>query len=196
MLGMTAASGGDMRLSGAAFRPGSLRAAVAQGLAYVSEDRLTLGLDQRQSIADNAAAAVIHRLAGPAGLIAPPRKAGHVAEWLQRMGVKFGQAEDLISTLSGGNQQKVVLAKWLATQPKLLILDCPTVGVDVGARDGIFRIVRDLADQGLAILLISDEAAEVLHHADRILHMAGGRIAGEYDPRQMTLRDLEARIYA
>jgi simple sugar transport system ATP-binding protein len=195
MMGMTRATGGEMMLGGAPYRPADLRDAVAAGLAYVSEDRLTLGLDQRQSIADNAVSAVVHRLADSAGLIPPARKASHVADWLARMGVKFGQATDLISTLSGGNQQKVVLAKWLATDPKLLILDCPTVGVDVGARDGIFRIVRDLADQGLAILLISDEAAEVLHQSDRILQMADGRIIAEHDPRKVSLTELEGAIY-
>ena len=87
------------------------------------------------------------------------------------------------------------LAKWLATQPRLLILDSPTVGVDVGARAGIFHIVRDLAAQGLAILLISDEVTEVFHNADRVLHMAHGRIAGEYDPRQTSVHALEEAIY-
>jgi simple sugar transport system ATP-binding protein len=112
------------------------------------------------------------------------------------MGVKIGLPQDAISTLSGGNQQKVVLAKWLATAPRLLILDSPTVGVDVGARAGIFRIVRQLAEDGLAILLISDEVTEVMHHADRILHMADGRIVQEYDPRRITVPQLEERIYA
>jgi simple sugar transport system ATP-binding protein len=195
MLGMTSPDAGQMWLEGKPYRPTSLRDAVARGLAYVSEDRLTLGLDQRQPIADNAVAAVIHRLANAVGLVSPARKAAYAAGWLERMGVKYGQAGDMISTLSGGNQQKVVLAKWLATEPRLLILDCPTVGVDVGARDGIFRIVRDLAAQGLAILLISDEAAEVLHQSDRILHMAEGRIVADYDPRQVSLPELEAHIY-
>jgi simple sugar transport system ATP-binding protein len=195
MLGMTPLDGGEMWLDGAPYRPTSLREAVAQGLAYVSEDRLTLGLDQRQPIADNAVAAVIHRLANALGLVSPAHKAAYASGWLERMGVKYGLASDMISTLSGGNQQKVVLAKWLATEPRLLILDCPTVGVDVGARDGIFRIVRALADQGLAILLISDEAAEVLHQSDRILHMAEGRIVADYDPRAVTLAELEAHIY-
>jgi simple sugar transport system ATP-binding protein len=90
----------------------------------------------------------------------------------------------------------VVLAKWLATEPKLLILDSPTVGVDVGARAGIFRIVRELAAEGLAILLISDEAPEVYHNADRVLRMAGGRIAGEYDPRRIGLADWRRRSMA
>ena len=90
----------------------------------------------------------------------------------------------------------MVLAKWLATEPKLIILDSPTVGVDVGARAGIFRIVRDLADQGLAILLISDEVTEVLYNSDRVLHMAHGRLVGSYDPRTTSVQELEAAIYA
>jgi len=90
----------------------------------------------------------------------------------------------------------VALAKWLATEPKFLILDSPTVGVDVGARAGIFEIVRRLADEGLAILLISDEVPEVYFNADRVLHMAGGRIVGEYDPRSCELRQLEEAVYA
>jgi simple sugar transport system ATP-binding protein len=101
-----------------------------------------------------------------------------------------------VSTLSGGNQQRVVLAKWLATEPRLLILDSPTVGVDVGARAGIFRIVRRLAEAGLAILLISDEVTEVYYNADRVLHMADGRIVAEYGPRDITVDALEERIYA
>ena len=89
-----------------------------------------------------------------------------------------------------------MLAKWLATEPKLLILDSPTVGVDVGARAGLFAIVRNLAEQGLAILLISDEVPEVYFNADRILHMAGGRFIGTYNPRAMALGDVEKAVYA
>ena len=88
------------------------------------------------------------------------------------------------------------IAKWLAVDPKLIILDSPTVGVDVGARAGIFDIVEKLAANGLAILLISDEVPEVYFNADRVLHMAGGRIAAEYDPRNISLKSLEAAVYA
>ena len=108
----------------------------------------------------------------------------------------MGGPEDAVSTLSGGNQQRVVLAKWLATEPRLLILDSPTVGVDVGARAGIFRIVRELADRGLAILLITDEVSEALGNADRVLHMAGGRIRAAHDPAATEPGALEAAIYA
>ena len=88
------------------------------------------------------------------------------------------------------------LAKWLAVGPRLLILDSPTVGVDVGARAGIFEIVERLAGEGLAILLISDEVPEVYFNADRVLHMAAGRIVGEYDPHKVSLTELEAAVYA
>ncbi len=195
LFGMSRADAGEIRLDGrpVAFR--SNRAAVAAGIAYVSEDRLALGLIQPQSIADNTVMAVLRRISAR-GLLSPRRQDDLVRHWIADLAVKIGQPEDAVSTLSGGNQQRVVLAKWLATEPRVLILDCPTVGVDVGARAGIFRIVRALAEKGLAILLISDEATEVLMNADRVLHMAGGRIVGEYDPRTTGLKDLEAAVYA
>ena len=88
-----------------------------------------------------------------------------------------------------------MLAKWLASNPKLLILDSPTVGVDVGARAGLFRIVRELADKGLAILMISDEVPEVYFNADRILHMSKGKIIAEYNPNKIKLNELEKAVY-
>jgi simple sugar transport system ATP-binding protein len=196
LIGMTRPDAGTIRLDGAEIRPHSIRDAIAAGIAYVSEDRLSLGLIQRQSIEDNTAIAVLDRLLGPLGLLSPSAKESLAARWIRELSVKIGAQEDPVSTLSGGNQQRVVLAKWLATEPRLLILDSPTVGVDVGARAGIFRIVRRLADQGLAILLISDEVTEVFFNADRVLHMADGRIVGEHDPRASTVEGLEAVIYA
>jgi len=129
-------------------------------------------------------------------LISPNKKHALVAGWIADLGVRIGKQDDAISTLSGGNQQRVAIAKWLATDPKVLILDAPTVGVDVGARAGIFEIVARLADAGLAIILISDEVPEVYFNADRIIHMEKGRIAGWHDPRTTTLKGLEAAIYA
>ena len=89
-----------------------------------------------------------------------------------------------------------MLSKWFAISPKVLILDCPTVGVDVGARDGIYKIVRGLAERGIAILMISDEVPEVYFNSDRVLHMAGGRIVAEFDPRRISIADLEHAVYA
>ncbi|BBE74612.1 sugar ABC transporter ATP-binding protein [Oharaeibacter diazotrophicus] len=196
LFGMARPDRGAIRLAGREVRFRSNREAIAAGVAYVSEDRLQLGLVQPQSIADNLTLTVLPALSDRNGLVSPARKADLVARWIRDLAVKIGRPEDAVSTLSGGNQQRIVLAKWLATGPKVLILDCPTVGVDVGAREGIFRVVRDLAERGLAILLISDEVSEVHMNADRILHMAGGRIVGEYDPRVASIADLEAAIYA
>jgi simple sugar transport system ATP-binding protein len=196
LFGMTRADTGTIRLGGEALSLKSNRDAIAAGISYVSEDRLALGLIQPQSIADNLVMAVLRAITGSDGLIAGGAKARVVTEGLQNLAVKIGKPEDAISTLSGGNQQRVVLAKWLATKPKVLILDCPTVGVDVGARAGIYRIIRDLAGQGLAILLISDEVSEVHFNADRILHMAEGRLVAEFDPRATSLQHLEEAVYA
>jgi len=110
--------------------------------------------------------------------------------------VKIGHPDDPVSTLSGGNQQRIVLAKWLATKPTLLILDSPTVGVDVGARHGIFEIVRKLADEGMSILLISDETPEVYFNSDRILHMRDGAIIAEYIPGRTPMEKVEEEIHA
>ena len=195
LFGMARPDAGSIALDGKTLRLGSNRDAIAAGIAYVSEDRLSLGLIQPQSIADNTVITVLRRITGGSGLISTEDKDSLVNRWIADLAVKVGRPEDPVSTLSGGNQQRVVLAKWLATQPKLLILDSPTVGVDVGARAGIFRIVRDLASRGLAILMISDEVPEVYFHADRVLHMAGGRIKGEHDPRSTTLRALEEVVY-
>jgi simple sugar transport system ATP-binding protein len=139
---------------------------------------------------------VLERISGPDGLISYEKKSALVAHWIHELAIKVAKAEGAVATLSGGNQQRVVLAKWLATEPKVLILDSPTVGVDVGARAGIYKIIRELAAQGLAILLISDEVSEVHFNADRILHMAGGRLVAEYDPRKTTLPELEHAVYA
>ena len=196
LFGMARADAGSLWLNGQSVYLRSNRDAVAAGIAYVSEDRLALGLIQPQSIADNLVLSVLPGITGPSGLLSAKAQAGLVAHWITELAVKIGKPGDAVSTLSGGNQQRVVLAKWLATEPRVLILDCPTVGVDVGARAGIFRIVRDLAAQGLAILLISDEVTEVQLNADRILHMSGGRIVGEYDPHQTSIPELEAAVYA
>ncbi|OCP04287.1 MULTISPECIES: sugar ABC transporter ATP-binding protein [unclassified Ensifer] len=195
LFGMLKPTSGTIALEGRQVRFSSNRDAIRAGVAYLSEDRLSLGLIQPQSIADNLVISSLDKiLAG--GLLSDERKGGLVGRWIADLGVKIGLQQDAISTLSGGNQQRVAIAKWLATDPKLLILDAPTVGVDVGARAGIFDIVARLAESGLAIILISDEVPEVYFNADRVLHMAQGRIVGSYDPRASSLAEIEGAVYA
>jgi simple sugar transport system ATP-binding protein len=174
----------------------SNRAAIDQGIAYVSEDRLSLGLVLEQPIASNIVLSILEKLAGALGLLRMDRKRGEVADWIEQLGIKVSDPENPVRTLSGGNQQRVVLAKWLATQPRVLILDSPTVGVDINAKDGIYAIVKRLAASGMAVLMISDEIPEVLYHSHRILVMHGGRLKGEFQPALISETALREAIDA
>ncbi|BAO91065.1 sugar ABC transporter ATP-binding protein [Caballeronia cordobensis] len=196
LFGMTRPRAGSIRIEGREIALRSNRDAIRKGIAYVSEDRLSLGLVQPQSIGDNTVAAVLDRLLDATRLVSSTKRDALIGDWIAQLAVKIGKPDDAVSTLSGGNQQRIVLAKWLATNPKLLILDSPTVGVDVGARAGIFAIIHKLAAQGMAILLISDEIPEVYFNADRILHMRGGRIVGQYVPGATTMERIERDVHA
>jgi simple sugar transport system ATP-binding protein len=197
LFGMNPPDAGEIRLKGKPIRLRNNQDAIRHGIAYVSEDRLSLGLVMPQTIADNTVISVLDRLTGPLGLIDGARRAQTIDRWIfQELRVKTTTAERPVQQLSGGNQQRVVLAKWLATDPRVLILDSPTVGVDIGAKAGIFQIVDALAARGLAILLISDEVEEVLYQSHRIMVMRSGQIAGTYDPQHVSEQELRDVIYA
>ena len=196
LFGMRPLDGGEIRLDGTPCRFRSNRDAIRAGVAYVSEDRLSLGLNLRQSISDNIALTVLDRLKDSIGDAPPARRRDLAENWVNRLGIKTSDVSAPVTSLSGGNQQRVVLAKWLATHPKVLILDSPTVGVDIRNKRGIFDLIRDLAEQGVAILLISDEVPEVYFHADRVLCMEKGRIKAEFRPGDCTMSELEGEIHA
>lgn len=196
LFGMTRPGAGSIRLDGKPLSVRTNRDAIRAGIAYVSEDRLQLGLVQPQSIGDNTIAAVLDDLLDATHLIAGRKRDALIRDWIRQLAVKTGNPDDAVSTLSGGNQQRIVLAKWLATKPKVLILDSPTVGVDVGARAGIFAIIHELAAEGMAILLISDEIPEVYFNSDRILHMRDGHIVHEYVPGNTTMEHIERDVHA
>lgn len=196
LFGMSRAEGGRILLDGAELRLASNRDAVRAGLAYVSEDRLSLGVALPQSIEDNIILAVMKRLTDRWGLMTPARRRALAADWVRRLAIKIPGLDRPVQTLSGGNQQRVVLAKWLATHPRVLILDSPTVGVDIKNKKGIYDVVAELARDGVGIILISDEVGEVFATCDRVLHMRGGRIVGEMVPGAVSEHEMEERIYA
>jgi simple sugar transport system ATP-binding protein len=197
LFGMNPPDAGEILVNGKRVHFKNNRDAVRHGIAYVSEDRLSLGLIMPQTIADNTVISVLDRLTGPLGLIDGARRSQTIERWIfKELRVKTNTAERPVQQLSGGNQQRVVLAKWLATNPRVLILDSPTVGVDIGAKAGIFQIADGLAKRGLAILLISDEVEEVLHQSHRILVMRSGRIAEAYDPHRVSEQELREAIHA
>jgi rhamnose transport system ATP-binding protein len=154
-------------------------------MGFVPEDRRKQGLVMDLSVARNAALTLRKSLAR-FGVINAAAENRAAAEWTSRLQVKTGSQEYAVSTLSGGNQQKVVLAKWLATQPKFLIVDEPTRGIDVGTKAEVHRLLSDLAGRGISILMISSELPEVLGMADRILVMHEGRITADLDRAEAT----------
>ena len=196
LFGMTRPDRGAITLEGRRLRLKSNRDALEAGIAYVSEDRLGRGLILKQSIEDNIILAVLNRLRGRLGLLAAGRRKAQAADWVARLAIKIPGLDRPVQTLSGGNQQRVVLAKWLAAKPKVLILDSPTVGVDIKNKKGIYEVVADLARQGVGILLISDEVLEIFATCDRVLHMRGGRIVEEAVPGRISEHELEEQIYA
>ena len=196
LFGMTKLDHGGIWLDGKPLKLSSNQDAIRSGIAYVSEDRLLLGLNLRQSIADNASITTLGRLANGFGLLAPQRRSELASDWIGRLGIKASDPGAPVQTLSGGNQQRVVLAKWLATNPKILILDTPTAGVDIRNKQGIYGIIHKLAAEGVAILMISDEIPEVYFNTDRILHMREGRLVKEYVPGVTSEKLLAEAVFA
>ncbi len=181
---MCAIAGIDTFDSGALFLEGRTRrfaspgAAIKAGIAYVPEDRQREGVALGLSILENISLASLSRVAR-SGVIIADLERERALDLAERLQIRAAALEAPVSSLSGGNQQKVVLAKWLATNPRVLILDEPTKGVDVGAKAAVHESLRALAEQGLAIVMVSSDLPEILGMADRIMVMRRGRVSGE-----------------
>ena len=176
---------GSVEIDGRRLRPGSPTAAMAAGVALVPEDRRQQGLVMDFSIERNIALASLGRVQH-AGLIPRGAERRFARDWVMRLQLKYGRLTNPVWTLSGGNQQKVVLAKWLARKPKLLIVDEPTRGIDVGTKAEVHRLLSELAAQGVAVLMISSELPEVLGMADRIVVLFEGRVMREFSRAEAT----------
>jgi rhamnose transport system ATP-binding protein len=179
IFGIDRRTAGSVRLLGRALPNGEPAAAMAAGIAFVPEDRRQQGLVMDLAIDHNVALASLQRLS-KAGFIFRGAERRLAVTWAERLHLKYGRMRDTVSTLSGGNQQKVVLGKWLARSPSLLIIDEPTRGIDVATKAEVHRIIDDLAAAGMAVLMISSELPEVLGVADRILVIHEGRLTGEF----------------
>jgi rhamnose transport system ATP-binding protein len=171
---------GEVRIGGKPVQLRSPKEAIRQGVSLLPEDRHLQGLVLPFPIRANVTLPILRRLCGRLGLVDRSREGGAARDFVAQMRVVARGIEQLTSTLSGGNQQKVLLAKWLVPSPRVLILDQPTRGIDVGAKAEIHRIVSHLAAQGMAIILISDDAPEVIAMADRIIVLRAGRLVAEF----------------
>jgi simple sugar transport system ATP-binding protein len=193
LFGLVAADGGSITLGSQTVPRGDPLAAVRAGIGYVPEDRLTEGLFLTQSIARNVAVGRIEAHGGN-GVLNLAALWAEAANWLDRLRVKTPSIEAPVRALSGGNQQRVVLARWLAGAPRVLVLNGPSVGVDVGSKAEIHAIIRDLSAQGLGVLVISDDLPELLSACHRLLVMKNGQLTDEVDPRQIDENDLAHRL--
>ena len=178
ILGIEAPLAGSIRLHGEPVPRGAPRAAMAAGIALIPEDRRTQGLILEHSILANLTLPTIDRLSRR-GFVDDARALAQTRDLIARLRIKVASPNLAAKTLSGGNQQKVVLAKWLAAEPEVLILDEPTAGVDIGSKGEIVELIRAIADSGKGVSVMSSELAELLSVSDRILIMSGGRVVRE-----------------
>ncbi len=177
---------GEVSLNGRKLSLKTYRDSISEGIVYLSEDRKGDGIFLDMSIAANVSALKPEQVANAFGLIAGSREEAQADTLGKRLNLKCGSLSDPVSSLSGGNQQKVAIAKMLSVNPKLIFLDEPTRGVDVGAKAEIHRILRNLAGSGVGILVISSELPELIGVCDRVLVVREGQISGEVTGDQMT----------
>ncbi|WP_119840925.1 sugar ABC transporter ATP-binding protein [Pseudooceanicola algae] len=180
--GADPATSGKVMLDGREVTPKSPREALSHGIVYLTEDRKALGLFLDMTISDNINMCVMETDAGTAGLRRFDKALARSRKAFEDLGIKAQSPRVTVGALSGGNQQKVLLARLLEAKPKVIILDEPTRGVDVGAKSEIYRLIDALAQQGLAVVMISSELPEIIGVSDRVLVMREGVIAGEVLP--------------
>lgn len=186
LFGIEPADSGRIVLAGQPVQINSPKGAQNLGIAYVSEDRRKLGIAMEESVVSNITLPMLDRYSNKLGLIDFAAERKDAQEFRNRLNIKTADLEIAVGTLSGGNQQKVMLAKWLNTEPRLLIVDEPTRGVDIGAKAEVHQILRDLAAAGVAVMIISSDLPEVLSLADRMLVMREGQLVGEISGENAT----------
>lgn len=194
LFGIRPATAGSIEVDGRPARIADVQDAIRLGIGYVPEDRLTEGLFLTQSIGRNIVARTLDQLVGRARLLDQERVRRAIDGWVKSLAIKTRSAELPVRTLSGGNQQRVVLAKWLASEPKVLILNGPTVGVDVGSKHELHTIIKGLARDGMGLIVISDDIPELLQLCNRILLMRKGRVVESFERVEVSEPTLTAKL--
>jgi rhamnose transport system ATP-binding protein len=180
VFGIAEADEGCIRVGDHEIRPRRPIDMIEHGVAYVPEDRQTQGAVLARSIADNVALASLARL-GRLGFASAERELAVASEWIRALQIKCRNSTQPVQDLSGGNQQKVVVGRWLNTKPRVLILDEPTKGIDVGSKAAMHGVMNDLVRRGLAIVMVSSDLPEILGMSDRIVVMRRGRVSGRFE---------------
>ena len=184
MFGIIPATSGKILRDGREVTISSPREAISKKIGYVPEDRLSEGLFLQQSIGDNIIISEIDRL-NSKGFYNRKKRNAEVERWIKELEIKTKNPDNPATTLSGGNQQRIVLAKWLACDLDVLILNGPTVGVDIGSKHDIHAILRKLAENGMGIIIISDDLPEIIMNCSRALVIKNGSIVAEYSTQDV-----------
>ena len=190
LFGVNPPNSGMIKIAGNEVKIKKIQHAIQHKIGYVPEDRIREGLFLDQPIEDNIVASTIDKLVDKLSLIQDQEKASLARTWIRQLNIKTPSGALPAKSLSGGNQQRVVLAKWLANKPDILILNGPTVGVDVGSKAEIHQLIQSLAEQGMGILLISDDIPELIYNCDRILLMHEGKISSEFERGKINAEEL------
>ena len=194
LFGIQPATSGEIRINGKEVRIYSIQDAMNHKIGYVPEDRLTEGLFLTQSIGKNTTVRILEKTIGKLGLIESQKFKKQVDKWINRLSIKTDDSSLPVNSLSGGNQQRVVLAKWLASSPRILILNGPTVGVDIGSKMELHELIKDLAGRGLGILVLSDDLPELMHTCNRILLMRNGQIVEQFTTKDISEHELNQKV--
>jgi simple sugar transport system ATP-binding protein len=194
LFGETPARSGTIRIKGELVSIRSIQDAIRNRIGYVPEDRLTEGLFLQRSIGSNIVTSTLKQLLSSLGVIENKKVNNEIGQWVENLHIKTRDVSLPVRSLSGGNQQRVVLAKWLSAKPEILILNGPTVGVDVGSKEELHQIIKDLAQRGMGIIVISDDIPELMATCNRILLMRRGRIGEELATRQTGEGELSAKL--
>lgn len=191
LFGMVPIASGQVKVKGQPVKLSGPQDAVAAGIGYVPQDRLTQGLFLSQSIRKNVMASAIDRFVSKLGVVKSKEISNTVGQWISDLRVKTQNPENPVTSLSGGNQQRVVLGKWLAMTPSVMILNGPTVGVDIGSKREILEIIREKALEGMAVVIVSDDIPEICQIANRVIVVHQGQCGAEVEAQSIT----EKRLY-
>jgi simple sugar transport system ATP-binding protein len=196
LFGMMQIDSGEIRVNDKKISLQSNRDAIKNGIGYVSEDRMATGLIMDQSIESNTTVSILPKLIKKNGLFDHLKASYIVEKLISSLSIKVSDPALPVTSLSGGNAQRISIAKWIAAEPQILILDSPTVGVDIANKNGIYKIIQDLAKTGVAIILVSDEVPEVFYNSHRVMVMKSGEITHEFHPESSSEEEVMEAVNA
>lgn len=196
IFGLNKPDSGEICMEGKPVKISCPQDAIDLGIGLVPEERAIQGLFLQKSINENVAAAILKRLTGFLGNIDQNKSRKLAKDAIEQFRIKVYNEETLINTLSGGNQQKALIARWAASHPKLFILDTPTVGIDIGSKSEIYEYIQKFAEAGIGVIIISDEVEEIVSNCNRVVVMFDGEVVKEYSEEEMQAPDIREQINA